>query len=385
MHPALETGLTILPWVATVALFFWRARGSRHLDSESDRPPLPAPLVTVIIPARDEAHNIERCLRSAMANHYPAIEIIVLDDHSTDGTGDIARRAATGDSRVRIISPPPLPPGWFGKSWACATGAREARGELLLFIDADTTLATDLIVRLVNAQRSRDADMVSVGGRQELGSFWERVVQPQVFTMILARFGSTERVNRSRWATDKIANGQCILVRRSAYERIGGHGAVRDKVAEDLMLAQAFHRTGHRVSLVLGIPQLSTRMYTSLRELIRGWRKNIYAGAVDALPLGRLGRLVVPVLLIIPPAFVLAPPVTLLLGAAGVLTHLVIPAAAATILLMFMWALIYRAFDITPAYAVIYPLGSLVLLYIVVTAVGRGRQVAWKGREYRAW
>ena len=375
----------MLPWAAAVVLLFWRARGSRHLHAESGDPPVPAPLVTVIIPARDEAHNIERCLRSTMANAYPALEIIVLDDHSTDGTGDIARRTAGNDSKVRIIVPPPLPPGWFGKSWTCATGAREARGELLLFIDADTTLAPDLVVRLVNAQRTRDADMVSVGGRQELGSFWERLVQPQVFTMILARFGSTERVNRSRWATDKIANGQCILVRRSAYDRVGGHGAVRDKVAEDLMLAQTFHREGHRVSLVLGLPQLSTRMYTSLGELIRGWRKNIYAGAVDALPLGRVGRVVVPVLLIIPPTFVLIPPVTLILGVAGMLAQSIVPAAAATILLILMFAAIYRAFETTPLYALLYPAGAVVVLYIVVTAIARGRQVAWKGRDYEAW
>lgn len=381
----LEIGLPMLPWVAAVVLLFWRARGSRHLDAESGEPAVPAPRVSVIIPARDEAHNIERCLRSAMANRYPALEIIVLDDHSADATGEIARRVAGDDSRVRIITPPSLPHGWFGKSWACATGAAAASGELLLFIDADTTLAPDLIVRLVNARRTRDADMVSVGGRQELGSFWERLVQPQVFTMILARFGSTERVNRSRWATDKIANGQCILVRRAAYERIGGHGAVRDKVAEDLMLAQAFHRTGHRVSLVLGLPQLSTRMYTSLGELIRGWRKNIYAGAVDALPLGRVGRIVVPVLLVIPPIFVLIPPVTFVLALSGVLAQSAIPAAAATIVIVVMFAAIYRAFETTPLYALIYPLGALVLLYIVLTAIGRGRAVAWKGREYKAW
>ncbi len=385
MQSILDIGLPVLPWAAAVVLLFWRARGSRHLAAESDQPPVPAPLVSVIIPARDEAHNIDRCLRSAMANDYPALEIIVLDDHSTDGTGDIARRTASDDSRVRIIVPPSLPDGWFGKSWACTTGAHEARGELLLFIDADTTLASDLVVRLVNAQRTRDADMVSVGGRQELGSFWERLVQPQVFTMILARFGSTERVNRSRWATDKIANGQCILVRRQTYERIGGHGAVRDKVAEDLMLAQTFHRTGHRVSLVLGIPQLSTRMYTSLGELIRGWRKNIYAGAVDALPLGRIGRIVVPFLLLAPPLFVLIPPVSVVLALTGVIAQSAIPAAAATVLLMLMFATIYRAFETSPFYAAIYPLGSLVLLYIVITAIGRGRQVAWKGREYRAW
>src|SRR5688500_296077 len=132
MSRVVEIGLPMLPWVAAVVLFFWRARGSRHLDAESDQPPVPAPPVTIIIPARDEAHNIARCLRSAMANRYPALEIIVVDDHSTDGTGDVAGVTAGNDSRIRINVPPPLPEGWFGKSWACATGASTARGDLLL-------------------------------------------------------------------------------------------------------------------------------------------------------------------------------------------------------------------------------------------------------------
>lgn len=387
MNPiAIDTGLAVLPWLIAGIALLWRARGSRHLDAESDRPPTPAPLVSVIIPARDEARNIARCLGSALANRYPALEFIVLDDHSTDGTGDIARDTAQGDPRVRVIVPPPLPPGWFGKSWACATGANEARGELLLFIDADTSLSDDLIVRLVNAQRTRNADLISIGGRQELGSFWERVVQPLVFTMILARFGNTERVNRSRWATDKIANGQCILVRRSAYGEVGGHAAVRDKVAEDLMLAQAFFRKGKQVSLVLGLPQLSTRMYTSLGELVRGWGKNIFAGAVDALPLGRVASLiVVPVLLMTPAIMMLAPPVATLLAVAGIIDGSAIPYATATMLLMAGLGIIYRAFGLTPLYGVLYPLGATVLLYIVATAVARGRRVAWKGRRYQAW
>jgi len=381
-----DIALALLPWIIGAFVVVWRARGSRHLDGESDAAPSPAPLVTIIIPARDEARNIARCLGSVMASDYPALEIIVVDDHSTDGTGDIARSAAADDPRVRVIVPPPLAEGWFGKSWACAHGARDAQGELLMFIDADTSLSRDLVVRLVNALRTRNADMISIGGRQELGSFWERLVQPQVFTMILARFGSTERVNRSRRAADKIANGQCILVRREAYDQVGGHAAVRDKVAEDLMLAQAFFRAGRQVSLVLGIPQLSTRMYTSLGELVRGWGKNIYAGAVDALPLGRFGRMVlIPILLLAPAVFVLIPPTITVLSLAGVIAQSAIPAAAATVLLMAMWAVIYRAFDLSPAYGVLYPLGAVVLLFIVARAISRGRQVVWKGRSYRAW
>lgn len=381
----MSIALAILPWLLIALVIGWRGRGSRHLNDESTAPPVPTPHVSVIIPARDEARNIARCLRSVLASTYPDFDVVVVDDHSTDGTGDLARAAAGGDPRVRVIVPPPLPEGWFGKSWACATGAGATTGELLLFIDADTSLSSDLLVRLVNARATRDADLISIGGRQELGTFWERVVQPQVFTMLLVRYGGTERVGSSRRASDKIANGQCILVRRDVYASIGGHGAVRDKVAEDLMLAQTVFRAGKRVSLVLGLDQLSTRMYTSLHELVQGWGKNIYAAGADTLPVGGLaGRILLPFLLVAPTVLVLVPPVMTILTLVGVIDISAVPPAVATLVLMTGWGLIYAAFGVSPLFGMLYPLGAAVLLYIVVKAIGRGRRVAWKGRSYRA-
>jgi chlorobactene glucosyltransferase len=284
-----------------------------------------------------------------------------------------------------VIVPPPLPEGWFGKSWACAAGAATTSGELLLFIDADTSLAPDLIVRLVNARATRDADLISIGGRQELGSFWERLIQPLVFMMLLVRYGSTERVSSSRHASDKIANGQCILIRRDVYASIGGHGAVRDKVAEDLMLAQTVFGAGKQVSLVLGLDQLSTRMYTSLRELVEGWGKNIYAAGADTLPIkGTAGRMLLPVLLVAPPVAMLIPPVLTVLALTGAVDIAVAPPAAATLVLLAGWAFIYRLFGVSPLFGVLYPLAAAVLLYIDIRAIVRGRRVAWKGRSYQA-
>lgn len=377
--------LAALPWIAQPLAMLWRVRGSRTLDAESDIAPPDAPLVSVIIPARNEAHNIEACVRSILSSTYPALEVIVVDDRSEDATGELARAIAARDGRVRVIESRPLDAGWLGKQWACAQGAAAARGEMLCFTDADTRHAPDLLVRSVNAMRARRAELFSVIGQQALGTFWERAVQPQVFSMLLARYGGPEVVNRSPRAVDKIANGQCLFVRRDAYDALGGHGAVRGKVAEDLALAQLFFARGKRTELIAGLNQLSTRMYTSLGELVRGWMKNVYAGGVDATPGGRVGRALLPLLLVAAPVIMLAPPLALIAAALGLVgSGVALWAAIATAAMLAWWVLVYAGvLRLSPAYALAFPLGAAVLLYIIVRAVARGRRVEWKGREYR--
>ncbi|HVZ76639.1 MAG TPA: glycosyltransferase family 2 protein [Gemmatimonadaceae bacterium] len=377
--------LCALPWVGFPVVVALRTRRSRSLDEQPADVPAPAPLVSVVIPARNEARNIERCVRSVLGTTYPNVEVIVVNDHSTDGTGDIAQRIAQGDARLAVLENPDLPAGWFGKQWACRTGAERARGEILLFADADTWHAPDLLGRAVNAMRARGADLMSVAGWQELGTFWERVVQPQVFVMLAARYGGTESVSRARKAEDVIANGQCLFVRREAYDALGGHEAVRGKVAEDLALAQLFWRSGRRVALVLGLDQLGTRMYTSLGELVRGWQKNVFAGGRESVPLGALGRAVYPFVLIATPLAPLLPVLALLLSPLGVVSGAVTLWAAVCVAAgLAFWVGVYR-FQRAPLwYALLYPLGCAVLLYIATTSVLRGRRVGWKGREYQA-
>jgi chlorobactene glucosyltransferase len=375
--------LLALPWLLVPIFLAWRWRASRSLDDEPTVIGDDAPLLSVIVPARNEARNVGRLVRSVLASTYPRLELVVVDDHSTDGTADVARQAAAGDARLRVVRNPDLPEGWFGKQWACTTGARAARGELLLFTDADTEHGPELHVRAVNAMRARGADLLTVAGTQEMHSLWERLVQPQVFQVIAARFGGTEMVNRSRHARDKIANGQFILVRRDAYEAMDGHAAVRATVAEDLALGQRWFAAGRRTVLVLGERHLRTRMYASLGELIAGWRKNVFAGGRDAMPGGWLGRLLFPLLLPLPPLVALAPPATLLAALVAPLpAAVVLWAALATGAQLLTWAVAYRALGHSPLNALGYPLGALVFLYIVVTATLRGRRVAWKGREY---
>jgi len=372
------------PWIIPPLITYIRLRHSRSLDDESGSIPENPPLVTVIVPARNEAHNIARCVTSILSTNYPQLEVLVVDDSSSDGTADIARKAAASDRRLRVVRNAPLPDGWFGKQWACATGAKVAHGEILQFTDADTVHAPDLVTRSVNAMRRTAADLFSVAGRQELGGFWEKLVQPQMFTVLSMRYGGTESVNQSPRVGNKIANGQCIFVRRTSYDAIGGHGSVRSSVAEDLLLAQRFFAARKRVVLMLGVKQLSTRMYASLSEIVTGWRKNAFAGGLDAVPFGKIGRSILPLALLLPPLLELLPPLALVLWALGMGTasNTILWALISCAATLLWWIVVYVTIGENPLYALAYPLGALVLLYIFFTAVIRGRRVTWKGRTY---
>ena len=230
---------------------------------------------------------------------------------------------------------------------------------------------------------SRSLDMLSVAGHQELGSFWERVIQPHVFWMIASRYGGTDAVNTSRRAEDKIANGQCIFVRRSAYESIGGHGAVHDRVAEDVALAQHMFAAGKRTELILGDDDLTTRMYTSLAEIMAGWRKNVFAGGREAMPWGRMGQLIFPALLLITPVLTVLPPIALTAALLiGGPPWLLLGAIIAVVAELATWAAVYRWMRAPAGYALLFPLGAVVFAVIALQAIARGSRVEWKGRAY---
>ena len=373
-----------LPWIIPPLVTYIRLRNSRSLDDESDIPLADPPLVSVIVPARNEEDNIARCVTSILSATYPNLELIVVDDHSTDGTASAAREAGKGDPRLRVITCLPLPEGWFGKQWACAAGANVARGSVLQFTDADTIHAPDLVTRSMNAMRRARAQLFTVAGYQELGGFWERVIQPQVFTILSMRYGGTESITNATSVRNKIANGQCIFVTHDSYNSIGGHGSVRTSVAEDLMLAQKFFAARKRVVVMLGLNQLSTRMYGSLREIVNGWRKNVFAGGLDSVPFGKIGRTMLPLFLLMPPLLELLPVLALVFAAFGMTTGptVLVWAAISCAATLVWWLVVYITARENPLYALAYPLGALLLLYIFLSAVIRGRRVSWKGRTY---
>lgn len=348
-----------------------------HLHSYPPR--TSGPLVSVIIPARNEAANIETCVRSILGTAYEPIEVVVVDDRSSDGTAAIIEQVARSPEargRLRLVRGGELPAGWFGKPWALVQGCRVASGTILLFADADTRHAPELIPRCVAALEAEDVDLVSVIPRQEMVTFWERLVQPHVFLALASRVGGLERINKTRVEWDGIANGQFILTTRAAYETVGTHEAVKDRVAEDLALAQAYVRHGLDIFIVHGPEYMTTRMYRNLAEVVEGWSKNLALGVPLTMPPIPWLRRAAPYLMWLPALAWVGPPVWWALhGGAWALATIAVSIA--------IWAVVYWAEKAPLRYALLYPFGAAVVAYIMLRSTWRGgRKIEWRGRQY---
>jgi cellulose synthase/poly-beta-1,6-N-acetylglucosamine synthase-like glycosyltransferase len=223
--------------------------------------------VSVIVPARNEAANLATCLRSLAGQRGATYEVIVVDDHSTDGTREIARGFP-----VKIIEADPLPDRWSGKCNACWTGAKVATGKWLLFTDADTRHTAASIASGLREAEQYDAALLSYSPKQEVHSFAERALMPVIFAELAASFRPKDVSDPASPAA--AANGQYLLIRRDAYDAAGGHAAVARAILEDVELARRIKRAGYRLQFRLS-DVLSTRMYRTFPEMWEGWTKNL--------------------------------------------------------------------------------------------------------------
>lgn len=371
--------LAALPWVAPL---FGIARLARSKPSLNDVPPVTGVSVSVIIPARNESSQIETVLRSVLASTYAPLEVLVVDDRSTDDTAKKVAAMAATDARLRLVSGRGLPRGWYGKPWACQQGADAATGDILLFTDADTTHHPDLLSRAVSMLQRTKADLLTVAPRQLVVTFWERVIMPQLWVMLGIRYHPSS-VNKSTRPWGVVANGQFMMFGRESYTAVGGHAAVRGEVVEDLAMAQHVVGTGRKLYFAFAYDLMETRMYQTRAQVIEGWSKNVFIGSRISLGKNPLLRMLGPVLLLLNGLFWLAPPIVLLYAMFGPMPSLLQPAAIATALSVLFWSLISYGMQAPLWYGLLYPLGACMFLVILGRSAWRGtRRVEWRGRVY---
>lgn len=239
-------------------------------------PPADLPTVSIVIPARDEERAVGATLEAALASDWPELEVILVDDQSSDATPEIAAGIAAADPRLAVVSGEPPPAGWLGKPHALAQGAEAAGGDWLLFMDADVRLAPHAVATTVAHAEARDLDHLALFPHFERRGFWEELLMPLLSQALWLYFPSF----LSRWRRlEELAfgSGSFNLVRASAYNAVGGHGRIANSVIDDIRLAVELKKAGFASALELGDQLASIRMYHGRREIFAGFEKNVHA------------------------------------------------------------------------------------------------------------
>jgi len=234
------------------------------------------PLVSIMVPARNEAENIKMCVTSLLKQDYANIEILVLDDNSTDDTSLIVKRIAEKDSRVKLITGKPLKDGWIGKSYACHQLAKHARGRYFLFTDADTLHFKNAVSSTIGCLIKNKLDALSAIPKQIMVGIHERLVVTWVHFGILSLLPLI-LIKKSKYPLFCTANGQCMLFKREVYRKIGGHKSIKTKILEDIHISKQVKRHGYRFMLFDGSKNIYCRMYRNFRGLIKGFSKFMFA------------------------------------------------------------------------------------------------------------
>jgi len=275
--------IVAIVWAGSTILTVRFLRGSRLADRAGEAlDPRLWPMVSVVVPARDEARGVEEALRSLANLDYPALEVIAVDDRSTDGTGAIIDRVAAGDPRVRSLHIAELPEGWLGKCHAMQAGARLAEGELLLFTDGDVVFTPDTLRLAVRHLLARKLDHLALLPGLVPGGYWEDAVK--------SYFGMLFIVGVRAWAAGSASKnvyvgiGAFNLLRRTAYETIGGHETLRLEVTDDLMLGKRVKQAGFRQEALIASDHLRLRWQEGVGGFIRGLEKNGFAALGFSLP-----------------------------------------------------------------------------------------------------
>jgi chlorobactene glucosyltransferase len=335
--------------------------------------------VSIILPVRNQAETVSECVASLVGLDYPEKEIIVVDGNSTDGTRDILK---SFDGKIRLLIEEPLPQGWVGKNWACYRGYDEAKGDLLLFTDGDSVHSHDSLTMTVNFLRASKADLVTLAPAAILRTFWEKLLQPPIFWLIMMFVGGkwVNDDNKPRWA---LGNGQYMLFRREAYEKVGGHYAVRDRISEDYSLGRLIKAQRLKLRMVTASDSLGVRMYSSLPEIWRGWRKNFYSVSGNHPLFRAVYRLGLLFTFLVLPFIVLG--YGIYLAPVNPLNIYLLTGAFMAVFLWLGLIILDRSIQVSPLYALLLPVAILVYIGIGIDSTVRGALglgFSWKGRVY---
>jgi chlorobactene glucosyltransferase len=350
------------------------------------RPTSPPSSISVLIPARNEEKNIGSCLDSVLRQDFPIAEIIVIDDGSTDRTGRIVQDRQREHEIIRLVRNNELPPGWLGKNYALHRGAQHARGDYLLFLDADVRLSPDCLRRAMGHVIEYDSDLTTMLPVVQCVGFWEKVILPvygKIFLWSLVPMLRPWNRLAEHRPPKPIAFGGFLLFKRSTYDEIGGHERVRQSIIEDIDLARVITWDGHKLSVLFGWPAFFTaRMYFHVRHIWEGISKSLSGLKIWQLILGAYGMFI---LLVLP---WLAIPAALLHQwrygwdsvSAWVLALGIVLSAVA---LLSRWILA-RVTRIDNTYPYLEPLGGLMMVAMLIGVVFKllmGKGAHWKGRH----
>jgi GT2 family glycosyltransferase len=354
-----------------------------------DGPPSGAPLVSVLMAAKDEETCIEPAVRSLLGQDYPHFELIVIDDRSRDRTPRILEQLKSDDvtGRLRILRIAELRPGWFGKNNAMREGVAAARGEWLCFCDADCLQTSDRTLSMAVRHATQwKLDFLSLLPRMEMRGFWERVVQP-VACAIIALWFNPKRVNDPR-SPVAYANGAFMVMSRHCYDAIGGHAAVRTEVNEDIHMARRAKQAGQRLYVCRNVDLYTVRMYASLGAMWRGWSRIFYGCLAGSWAI-TLTALTLLVMSILPHVSLVTATAVLLIGrpaAWGPWSACAVSAGLAVAAQWLVIARLHRLNGTDPRLAPAFVVGAVLCLGMLINSLlklGGWSTVTWRGTRYR--
>ncbi|MBM3701384.1 MAG: glycosyltransferase [Actinobacteria bacterium] len=336
------------------------------------------PLMSVLIPARNEEENIKRCIISLTKQDYENIEILVLDDNSTDDTARIVLELSQKDPRIKLYSGEPLKKGWLGKSYACWQLSKYANGNYFIFTDADTLHFPNSISSSVACLLRYNLDALSVFAKQITVTLHERMIVPFGKYMILS-FVPLYLIRKSKSVLFCTAIGQFMLFKREVYKKIGGHKSIKSKVIEDIMLSKQVKRCGYKFMIFDGRSSLYCRMYKNFREVVRGHSRTIFAAFDYNIYIITIAIILISAIFLFP--FIMLP-VGILFDWPAILINLIILQIIIILIPKIIFSIRFKckAVDI-----ILHPISMVYLIYIAINSIFNtkiGMGVNWKGRIY---